>query len=231
MKFIEYTLTSEMLCMGERIKKGQFKPTITTIPYSQITGALKAVLGNRDIHAVGHFPFKSEQEFRRNHVQILTYSPRDRALDTSILPLYIEYLVNVEGKVYIVETEDAKDVFRDNEDMTIYMGAFKSQGFGRCELKRCELKKDDLKIEEGLLNTRIPIEKAEKMEGSKEKLDKDKGGVTDFLKERFELDTVKKARYGYLFEPLSQTDGVYVLSLFEDSVITGPRFLLKEKGV
>jgi hypothetical protein len=228
MKFIEYTLTSEMLCMGERIKKGQFRPTVTTIPYSQITGALKAVFGNKDIHAVGHFLFDNdEQAFRRNHVQMLTYSPRDRALDTSILPLYIEYLMDVEGKVFIAETEDAENVFGDKEDMTVYMGAFKSQGFGWCELKRYSMKNEDLKIEEGLLNTRIPIERAEKIARSKEKVDS--GEATDFLKEKFEIEKVIKARYGYLFEPTSETSGVYVLSLFEDSVIKGPRFLLKGK--
>ena len=42
MEFLEYKLRSDMLCLGERTKKGTFKPTITTIPYSQITGAIKA---------------------------------------------------------------------------------------------------------------------------------------------------------------------------------------------
>ncbi len=231
MKFIECTLTSEMLCMGERIKKGQFRPTVTTIPYSQITGALKAIFGDKDIHAVGHFPFKSEQAFRREHVQILTYSPRDRALDTSILPLYIEYLVDVEGKVYIVETEDAKDIFKSDKPISIYMGAFKTKGFGRCELKKVKnIGDNDLKVGEGMLNTRIPIAKVEELKAKGDNFHKDlidNDATTDFLRDIFGIERVKKARYGYLFEPTSATSGVYVLSLFEDSIIEGPGFLLK----
>ena len=71
-----------MLCMGERIKKGTFRPTIRTIPYSQITGALKAVFGDKEIHAVGHLI----EDKMHNKVDYLTYSPRDRELETSKLP-------------------------------------------------------------------------------------------------------------------------------------------------
>jgi len=235
MKFIEYALTSEMLCIGERIKKGQFRPTVTTIPYSQITGALKAAFGDKNIHAVGHFLFDNDEHaFRRNHVQILTYSPRDRALETSILPLYIEYLADVEGKVYIAETVDATDIFKSDKTISIYMGAFKSKGFGRCELQKGkEIGDDDQVVGEGMLNTRIPIAKVEEIKAKGDKFHKDlidNGATTDFLKENFGIERVKKARYGYLFEPTSATSGVYVLSLFEDSVIKGPKFLLTGGG-
>ncbi|CAD7774251.1 hypothetical protein FHEFKHOI_01535 [Candidatus Methanoperedenaceae archaeon GB50] len=231
MNFIEYTLTSDMLCMGERIKKGQFRPTVTTIPYSQITGALKAVFGDKDIHAVGYFPFEDEQEFRRRHVQILTYSPRDRAINTSIIPLYIEYLGDVKGRVFIAVTDGIRDDFK-NESISIYMGAFKSKGFGGCTLKKCrEIGEEDLEIREGLLNTRIPIAKAKDLNGMDGKSQKrlvDEGGTTEFLKNTFGIEKVVKARYGYLFEPTSKTSGWYVLSLFEGSVIKGPEFLLKD---
>ena len=232
MNFIEYTLTSGMLCMGERIKKGQFRPTVTTIPYSQITGALKAVFGNKDIHAVGYFPFDNEQEFRGKHTQILTYSPRDRAVNTSIIPLYIEYLADVEGKVFIAETEDITDELESNESISIYMGAFKSKGFGRCTLSdRKKINEEDLDIHEGILNTRIPIAKFEDINGIDGNTNKkliDEGEPTDFLKKRFCIEKVIKARYGYLFEPTSKTPGCYVLSLFEGSVIQGPGFLLRD---
>ena len=232
MNFIEYTLTSDMLCMGERIKKGQFRPTVTTIPYSQITGALKAVFGDKDIHAVGYFPFNNEQEFRGKHTQILTYSPRDRAINTSIIPLYIEYLADVEGKVFIAETDSIKNKLESNESFSIYMGAFKSKGFGSCTLKdRRKISEDDLDIHEGTLNTRIPIAKVEDMngmDGNSQKRLIDEGKTTDFLKERFCIEKIIKARYGYLFEPTNKTSGCYVLSLFEGSVIQGPGFLLRD---
>lgn len=214
MKFIEYTLTSDMLCMGERIKKAQFRPAVITIPYSQITGALQACYGNgeygnkaKDIHAVGYFPFKNEQEFRKKHIRILTHSPRDRAINTSILPLYVEYLVNVEGRVFIKETDDIKDVLESDKPFSIYMGALKSKGFGRCVLRRIG-NIDELGIMRGTLNTRIPEE----------------------LKDIFVIKKIIKPRYGYLFKPTSETSGVYVLSLFEGSEVVGPRFLLKNKG-
>jgi len=231
MNFIEYTITSDMLCMGERIKKGQFRPTVTTIPYSQITGALKAVFGDKEIHAVGYFPFNNEQEFRGKHTQILTYSPRDRAVNTSIIPLYIEYLADVEGMVFIAETKDIRDELESNESISIYMGAFKSKGFGSCTLKdRRKISEEDLDIREGVLNTRIPIAKVEDMKGIDGNTNKrliDEGKTNEFLKANFCIEKVTKARYGYLFEPTSKTSGCYVLSLFEGSVVKGPGFLLR----
>ncbi len=229
MTFIEYELKSDMLCMGERIKKGQFRPTVTTIPYSQIRGALKAVFGYKDIHAVGYFPFKNGQEFRREHIQTLTYSPRDRAINTSILPLYIEYLINVTGRVFIKETDDIKDELLDT--ISIYMGAFKSKGFGRCELEKLgEVGKEELGDDKEL-NTRIPIAGINEIKETGGNFHKDlidKGEPTPFLKDVFGIEKVIKARYGYLFEPTSKTSGSYVLSLFEGSMIKGPKFLLKD---
>jgi len=242
MKFIEYTLTSEMLCMGERIKKAQFRPAVITIPYSQITGALQACYGNgeygnkaKDIHAVGYFPFKNEQEFRKKHIRILTHSPRDRAINTSILPLYVEYLVNVEGRVFIKETDDIKDVLESDKPFSIYMGALKSKGFGMCELKRKgAIDVNDSNSGQGELNTRIPIAKVKEIKAKGDNFHKkliDKGKATDFLENTFGVKRVLKAKYGYLFEPTSRTSGSYILSLFEGSVIEGPEFLLKDKVV
>lgn len=178
--------------MGERIKKGQFRPTVTTIPYTQITGALKAIFGDKEIHAVGHL-----ENYEKNY---LTYSPRDRTLNTSKLPLYIEFLTNVQGRVYIL-IED----FPDEDEIEITMGALKSKGFGRCVLRRIG-NIDELGIMRGTLNTRIPEE----------------------LKDIFVIKKIIKPRYGYLFKPTSETSGVYVLSLFEGSEVVGPRFLLEK---
>ena len=105
MEFIKYILISDMLCMGERIKKGTFRPTIRTIPYSQITGALKAIFGNKEIHAVGHLV----KDGKHNKVDYLTYSPRDRGLEMSKLPLTVEFLTDVLGNVYVLENEGTRD--------------------------------------------------------------------------------------------------------------------------
>jgi len=197
MKVVEYTLTSEMLCMGERIKKGTFRPTVKTIPYTQITGALKAVFGDKDIHAVGHLI----EGGKHNKVEYLTYSPRERKLETSKLPLTIEFLTGVLGKIYVLENDDTKEF---PEEFEVYMGAMKSKGFGLCTLKRSN-EIGEIKPKPGILNTRIPEEHVDK----------------------FGIRNVIKPVYGYLFKPTSETTGVYVLSLFEGSQIVGPEFLLE----
>ncbi|MBN1761886.1 MAG: hypothetical protein JW878_02235 [Methanomicrobia archaeon] len=202
MEFIKYRLTSDMLCMGERIKKGTFRPTIRTIPYTQITGALKAVFGDNDIHAVGHLV----EDKKHNKVDYLTYSPRDRGIETSKLPLTIEFLTGVLGSIYIVKNEVTKDFA---EEFEIRMGAMKSRGFGLCTLKKLtELNDSRPERDRGVLNTRIPEEHLE----------------------TFGVSGVIKPVYGFLFKPLSDTSGVYVRSLFEGSEIAGPKFLLEHGG-
>jgi len=198
MKFIEYILTSDMLCLGERIKKGTFRPTTRTIPYSQITGALKALFGDKEIHAVGYLV----KDKKYNNVDYLTYSPRDRGLEMSKLPLTIEFLTNVLGYVYVLENEFVKDFPKEFE---IWMGAMKSRGFGLCTLKKLK-EITDFAIKPGVLNTRIP----EKYLG------------------QFGIRNIIKPVYGYLFRPTSDTTGVYLRSLFEGSEIAGPEFLLEK---
>lgn len=230
LEFVKYTLTAEMLCLGERIKKGTFKPTIRTIPYSQISGALRKYFGENDVHAVGHLVIDG----KHNRIDYLTYSPRDRKLETSKLPITIEFLTNVVGKVYIAKNDKISDYPKEFE---IYMGAMKYRGFGLCKLKKegefkvdfckkynrecvekvhiCKERKKDhiicgviMKRADGILNTRIPKKHIK----------------------RFEIKRIGKAVYGYLFEPTSEENGKYVLSLFEGSEIAGPEFLLS-KGV
>jgi len=199
MEFIKYVLTSNMLCMGERIKKGTFRPTIRTIPYTQITGALKAVFGNKDIHAVGHLI----NDKWHNKVDYLTYSPRDRGIETSKLPLTIEFLADVLGNVYLLKNEDTKDLA---DEFEIHMGAMKSRGLGLCILENLS-ELSNIGTKPGILRTRIP----------EEHLDK------------FGVRRVIKPVYGYLFKPTSSTTGIYVRSLFEGSMIAGPEFLLENR--
>ncbi|HEC88520.1 MAG TPA: hypothetical protein ENI52_04295 [Thermoplasmata archaeon] len=199
MKFIEYILISDMLCMGERIKKGTFRPTIRTIPYSQITGALKSLFGGKEIHAVGHLV----KDKKYNKVDYLTYSPRDRGLEISKLPLTIEFLTDVLGYVYVLENDFVREF---PEEFEIWMGAMKSRGFGLCTLKKSR-EITDLAIKPGILNTRIPEEHLS----------------------QFGIRKIIKPVYGYLFRPTSDNTGVYLRSLFDGSEIAGPEFLLEKK--
>ncbi len=240
MNFRKFGFSSDLLILGERFKKGQYRPVITTIPYSQITGALQAKFGNsknagksRQIHACGHFDFKDETEFRENHIKTLTYSPRNRSIETSIIPIYTEYLYNVEGEVYLKENEDVKEILSQKGEISFWMGGLKSKGFGKCILKFKEID-PCADSREGELNTRLPLFKLNDadFEAGKEDIDKlvEEGKPTRFLHDVFGIERVKTANFGYLFEPISETDGKYVLSLFEGSIVEAPGFLLKMKG-
>jgi len=59
----------------------------------------------------------------------------------------------------------------------------------------------------GILNTRIPIK----------------------YKDKFLIEERDKSVYGYLFEPTSETSGIYIKSLFEGSEVVGPKFLLRRE--
>ena len=217
--FFEYTLKPDgedapaMLCIGERMKKGTFRPCITTIPCSTITGALRAYLGRDDIIAVGFFNQAyldqvDEQGWRRVGV----YAPRDSVAGVSKLPLTIEYLTHFEGKVYVLKTERLSEPLPNIPlpNVPFRMGAMKSVGFGRCQMVFDRtLEEEDLeRMKRGRLRSRVYAE-------SKEDLD------------TFGIGKVEKPYYGYLFKPTSPTSGYYALSLMEGSIVEGPKFLVE----
>jgi len=204
MKFIEYELTSDLLCMGERVKGGVVKPCAKTIRYSQISGALRRKFGVENlntIHAVGHLVKDREH----NKSSFLIYSPRDRALELSKIPLQVEYLSDVLGKVFILENDFTRN-FPD--EIIIQMGGLISKGFGKCKLRKIginEVTEENKSI--GLLNVRIPCKYL---------------GI-------FGIDIKdNKPVYGYLFEPTSPTTGVYIKALFAGSKVRAPKFLIKK---
>jgi hypothetical protein len=240
MKFLKFSLTSDILILGERFKKGQYRPTITTIPYSQITGALKARYGNgkygketSKIHACGHFVFDNEKEFIESKVEVLGYAPRERATSLSVLPIYTEYLRDIKGFVYIRLTDDVNEIIKDSEkgSIRVLMGGFKSKGFGECELNYEETLEITEELDEGELNTRLPLAKLESCNDECEEISSffNSGKVSPFLENTFGIKEIKTANLGYLFEPISRTQGKYVLSLFEGSIVIAPKFLLKGK--
>lgn len=89
------------------------------------------------------------------------------------------------------------------------MGASKSKGLGNCyvEFKRV-LEEEDLKLTKGKLKTRIY---------------EDKATLTILgIREIF------KSIYGYLYKRTSPVSGYYQRSLFEGTVLIGPKFILEE---
>ena len=204
-KFFQYDFTSDILCMGERMKAGLFRPTARTIRYSQIVGALKAHFGPLDFHAVGYL----DDDEKFNQSEYLTYAPRDRVSGTSRLPLQIEVLTNVKGKVFVLANEAGENLPPEFE---IGMGALLSKGLGKCILSgKSELPTEGYQVASPptgfRLRVRIPEKHAEK----------------------FLIRNVLSPFYGYLFEPTSPTTGVYVRSLFEGSIVVGPKFLLEKE--
>lgn len=207
-KFFEYSFNSEMLCIGERVKKGTFKPCITTIPCSTISEALNAHLEREDIFALGFFDDKylSEMDKRKKRGLMVT-APKDSVLLVSKLPLTTEYLIEAKGKIFIKALKGLNETLKKHPNFQ--MGALKSKGLGNCyvEFKRV-LEEEDLKPVEGKLKTRIYE-------------DKDTLAILG-IKEIF------KPIYGYLYKKTGPVSGYYQRSLFEGSVLRGPKFILEE---
>lgn len=204
-EFLEYELTSDILCIGERTKKGTFKPCIRTIPFSTITGALREKFNNQNIYAVG----KLDAEYLKNieaFKQIHVYSSHYKFEDVAKVPLNIEFLTDVEAKIYVfLKNESASSFSKANEEFNITVGAFKSKGFGRCKLRFNKIIENPVR-KSGRLQTRIPENQFRMF------------GITE----------VSKPVYGYLFEPVDKVSGKYVRAIFEGSLVKGYEFLIEE---
>jgi len=204
MAFIEYEIRSEALHLGERMKSGVFRPTCRVLRYSQVSGALRRKFGTSDLHAAGYLTEDEEH----NQAEYLIYAPRDRATEISKIPLEIEVLRQVQGKVFVVQNETAKSL---PEDFDLTVGGALSWGLGVCHLERKGVADDKDTVyepdKEGLtLATRIPMT----------------------VLPEFGIRKVLRPVYGYLFEPEGIAGGKYILALFEGSVVQGPRCLLKK---
>jgi hypothetical protein len=193
MRLWEYSLTAPSLCLGERLKAGLFRPCDTrTIRYSAITGALRQLLPG-EVHAAGYILQEPSPT-----ACYWVYGPRDRGVGVSKLPITVQFLANVEGRVYLVANNTEPPRW-----LEFSLGALKSYGFGRCRMEL--LAQVEPPIVRGRLLTRLPEDVAP----------------------LFSVASIQP-RYGYLFRPTSSTDGIYVRSLFEDSLVEGPSSLVKE---
>lgn len=201
--FLHYELTAETLCLGERLRGGLFRPCARVFRYSSLVGALKASFGGSDtIHATARFQPGGPGT---NRMEILSLAPHDRGLGLSAVPLEIEYLSNVRAEVFILKTDHT---VRWPRSFCLSMGAMKSKGFGRCQLKfidevSCQTPKA------GELCVRLPD--------------------VPSIREALGIRTVLAPVYGYLFQPTSPTSGTYVKSLFEGSLVVGCDVLFASK--
>jgi hypothetical protein len=142
--FWEYRLTADLLCIGERLKKGTYRPCVRTIPCATVEGALRAAFGTeRAFYAAGYFVNDPPAEH-------LVAAPRDTAVGVSKLPLTVEVLVRPEGRVFVLANDGSADL---PESFALVLGSRKSQGIGRCELTRLEERKPE--VRRGVLRTRL----------------------------------------------------------------------------
>jgi len=202
--FLHFELKTKALAIGERIKGGTFRPCIETIPTSTLKGSFRDHFGLEDVLAIGFF---REDTYQKD---IFSYAPFDAFLGTAKLPISLEYLKPaydtkaVEADIYVVKNEAVKLLVKD-APTEISLGALKSKGFGRCELRYIGEIKPNLKV--GYMKGRLL---------------KDECNV-------FGITKVIKPCYGYLFYPTSEVSGVYKRALFEGSIIEGPEILIKEE--
>ncbi len=201
--FLHFELKTQAIAIGERIKGGTFRPCVEAIPTSTLKGALRDYFAFTDALAIGFFRKGIYEK------EVFTYAPLDALLGTAKLPISLEYLKPANGATAVladifVVKNGAMDALIKATPMEILLGALKSKGFGRCQLKYIGEIKPKLKI--GYLKGRLLEEESRDF------------GITKVI----------KRHYGYLFYPTSEVSGVYKRALFEGSIIEGPEILIEE---
>ena len=202
--FLHYRLEADTLCLGERIRGSLFRPCLSVFTYTALIGALKVRFPQpyRKVHAVGRFLRDGPDANRR---EIMTFSPRDRGREVSVVPLEIEYLANVRAEIFILKND-----FTINfpGQFTFHLGAMKSKGFGQSHMTRIG-ETQRANPQPGKLAVRIP----------------DKPQIHAELGIR----RVAAPIYGYLFQPETGGTGHYTRALFEGSQVVADPSLLQPK--
>jgi hypothetical protein len=209
--FWEFELRAEAVHIGERIKKGTFRPLVPAfesggreyrpLPYSTAVGSLKEYLGlkwDTPLHAAGYFTEGEEEE--------LTIAPRDNVTGAAKLPITIQYLARARGKIFVL-VDDQTNALPERLEMP--MGGLRYKGLGLCRLNKASGKPIEPEKGEGFLLTRIP-----------------EAALAVFGVDPEQVRGDGLFRRGYLFKPTSMLGGLYVKSLFEGSKVKGFDFLL-----
>jgi hypothetical protein len=207
--FIRLHLTTHAVLVGERVKKGTFRPCVENLPSSTLMGCFREHFGLEETVAIGFF---QREGYRK---EIFTYAPFDARLRTSKLPLTLEYLVpavgrrEIQGEVYVANTLEAKTIFTPvGGPWTVTLGAMRSKGFGQCLLEY---------IEEV-----TPLRRTGYLRGHLRETDAPAFGID------IPQDLIRP-HYGFLFRPDSYSiGGRYERALFAETILTGPNFLIGE---
>jgi hypothetical protein len=206
--FLKLRLTTQAIAVGERIKKGTFRPCIETLPTSTLMGCFYQYFELQDNVVIGFFERDTYQK------AIFTYAPFDASLGTAKLPLSLEYLApkeglqEIAGEVYIEATNATRSIFTKNGGThQVVMGALRSKGFGHCKLSFEKEIQPERKV--GYLRGNLRIS------------DLAAFGITP------RKDVILE-RYGYLFRPDAyHVSGKYEKALFTGTILEGPDFLIE----
>lgn len=210
LSFLKLSLTTQAVAIGERVKKGTYRPCIESLPTSTLMGCFKEYFDLEAVVAIGFFDKNCYQK------SLMTYAPIDSALGTAKLPLTLEYLSpanghkEIRGEVYVAATEHARSIFAENAvTYQVILGAFRSKGLGMCQLKF------DKELQ--------PERKRGYLRGNLRETDAAAFGID--LKQ----DIISPC-YGYLFRPDNyRIGGQYERALFSGTIIFGPDFLIGEE--
>lgn len=210
-RFLRLRLTTQAIAIGERVKRGTFRPCVEIIPTSTMMGCLAEHYDLHGVAAIGFFDSRTYQK------KLFTYAPFDAVLGTAKLPLTIEYLAPAEGhrgivgEVYVAATEETRKIFAKGAQHFIAIGALRSKGFGLCQLIFEEEVQPDYKV--GYLR------------GHLRESDAPAFGIDP--RPIREGGTIISPRYGYLFRPDSyRIGGKYERALLAETILRGPDFLI-----
>lgn len=213
-RFLKLRLTTTGIVIGERVKRGAFRPCVETIPTSTMMGCLAEHFGLSGVVAIGFFDRKTYQK------KLFTYAPFDTALGTAKLPLTLEYLAPVEGHreivgdVYVAATEETRRTFSSKTQYIVAIGALRSKGFGICKLLFEKEVQPEYKI--GYLR------------GHLRESDASAFGIDP--RPIREGGDIISPRYGYLFRPDGyRIGGKYERALLAETILRGPDFLIERE--
>lgn len=208
-RFLKLRLTTQAIAIGERVKKGTFRPCVETLPTSTLMGCFQEHFGLFGFVAIGFFKKNSYQK------KLYTYAPFDSATGTAKLPIVLEYLaprennLEINGEIFVTATDETRRIFENNGNYLVSIGALRSKGFGQCQLCLEEEVQPRLKV--GYL----------------------RGNLREKDAPVFGIDLQKaliSPNYGYLFRPdLHRISGQYERALFAGTILEGPDFLIGDE--
>ena len=207
--FIRLRITTPRVAIGERMKKGTFRPCVETLPTSTLMGCFREHFGFEQTVAIGFFRAGSYRK------EIFSYAPLDTSLGLAKLPLTLECLIpaagqrEIEGEVYVAATDEAKKVFApDKGSWLVGLGALRSRGFGYCTLD--------------YRNEISPSRRTGYLRGRLRETDGEAFGID------VHRDLIRPC-YSFLFRPDPlHVGGQYERALIEGTILTGPDFLIGE---